>query len=339
MDVTALADRFDLGEETRAWLARIPAGPAGTPDHHGGAPLPARPNARAALAPFALAPVDEAELVGLWPDETWPPELRWLVDRMYARLVTDLRAGVWRRWPSLVHVGDDRARCAPILAFAAAVPLLRAEHHRLGVPPEITAATLADVGRHVAHTRQMFGCVGLETATWIALHFRAGLFELGRLQYEPATLGNQGAVTWYTPHEAAEMGPRFAHGAPVLRLHIPAEGPLDPAAIDASLEGARDFFRRHTGVDYPLATCTSWLLDPQLARALPETSNIMAFQRRFTLAGPPSPGDFDVFRFVFRMPEVLPDRAPRNTRLERAVVEHVAAGRSWHVRTGWLRLP
>lgn len=339
MDVAALVGRFDLGEEMRAWLADLPAGPTGTSDPGHRAPLLPRSHARAALAPFALAPIDEDELVDLWPDETWPPELCWLVDRMYARLVTDLRAPVWRRWPSLMHVGDDRARCAPILAFAAAVPLLRAEHHRMGVPTEITAATLADVGRHVAHTRQMFGCVGLETATWIALHFRAGLFELGRLQYEPAVLGNQGAITWYTPHEAAEMGVGFAHGAPALRLHIPADGPLDPEAIEASLNGAREFFWRRTGVDYPLATCTSWLLDPQLAPALAESSNIMAFQRRFTLVGPPSPGDCDVFRFVFRMPEVRPERAPQNTRLERAVVEHVRAKGSWHVRTGWLRLP
>ncbi len=326
---------FYVTAELRDWLAATPDG-AGVP---GPAPLPGRAHAHETLAPFALAPADEAELVALWPDEPWPQQLRRLVDRMYAQLVADQQLRRWRRWPRLVDVGDDRVRATPVFAFAAAVDLLRRQHQRIGVPDGVTAATLADVGRHVTHTRQMFGHLGLETATWIALHFRSRLFELGRLQYEPAVLAHEGPVSWYDARQAAEMGPEFAPGAPVLRLHIPAEGPLDPEAIERSLRGARAFFAERTGVDYPLASCTSWLLDPRLAHALGPNSNIAAFQRRFTLVGAASPGDADVFRFVFRMAEVRPERAPQNTRLERAVVRHLRDGGSWHVRTGWLRLP
>ncbi|WP_046470555.1 acyltransferase domain-containing protein [Allosalinactinospora lopnorensis] len=337
MDVAAVVERFELGADMRDWLADTAALPA----RQSGAVLPPRERASEALAPFALAGSDEAELVELWPDESWPVELWWLVEYMYARLLSDMEppAVHWRHWPPLPHVPDARARCAPVFAFAAAVPALRAAHRRLGVPREVSAATLADVGRHVAHTRQMFGRIGLETASWIALHFRAGLFELGRLQYEPARLGPRGSVTWYGRARACSMGPEFEHGAPVLRLHIPADGPLDPAGIEESLAGARCFFRARTGVDHPVATCTSWLLDPQLARYLPQRSNIMAFQRRFTLVEQDAPGDADVFRFVFRLAQVRPEQAPQNTRLERAVVRHMRAGREWRVRTGWLRLP
>src|SRR5690606_4525625 len=81
-----------------------------------------------------------------------------------------------------------------------------------------------------------------------------------------------------------------------------------------------------------------WLLDPQLAEYLPEGSNILAFQRLFRLVERGAPGDADVFRFVLSMPEVDPRRAPRGSRLERAAADHVAAGRHWRVRTGWLRL-
>ncbi|WP_344105836.1 acyltransferase domain-containing protein [Nocardiopsis rhodophaea] len=338
MDVDAVVRRFGLGEEMRGWLIEA----ADLPLPEGGCPLPSRSRAPEALAPFALSAQDEAELVGLWPDDAWPPELLWLVERMYARVLEDLSAGrgEWRYWPPLAGVEDARARCAPVFAFAAAVPALRAWQDRRGVPPEVAAATLRDVGRHVGHNRTMFGRVGLEVASWIALQFRGGLYELGRLQYEPARLVEQATVTWYSEEEAAGLAPELAYGAPTLRLHIPAGESLAPGPIDASLSRARGFFASCFGAEYVVATCTSWLLDSQLAEYLPAESNIMAFQRRFTLVDRSSPGDRDVFRFVFRRPDVerLEGLSPA-TRLERAIVAHLRAGRHWQVRTGWLRLP
>ncbi|GAB3440343.1 hypothetical protein GCM10027570_05700 [Streptomonospora sediminis] len=332
--------RLGLGAEAGAWFAEA----AGVALPAGGMELPPVSGARRAMAPLGLAVEDEDALVALWPDGSWPAELVWLVERMYARLAADLAGGLrgWRDWPVLVHEEDPRVRCSVLVALAAAVPLVCAEHARWGVPGAVTAATLADVGRHVAQTRAMFGRLGLETATWAALHFRAGLYELGRLQYEPDRVGAGGAVSWYGREEAAALGPELAWGAPVLRLHIPAAGPLDAAAVSASLARARGFFGGCFGVDYPVAACSSWLLDPQLAEYLPESSNILGFQRRFELVGEEGGGgvlgDADVFRFVCGLPAVDTGRAPRGTRLERAVVDHVRAGRHWRVRTGWLRL-
>ncbi|MFD0776453.1 acyltransferase domain-containing protein, partial [Streptomonospora algeriensis] len=209
---------------------------------------------------------------------------------------------------------------------------------RSRVPASVSAATLADTGRHVAQTRAMFGCLGLETATWIALHFRCGLYELGRLQYEPDRVQAGGEARRSSPEEAAARGPELVCGAPVLRIHIPVDGPLDPGRVEESLARARSFFAECFGADYPVAACSSWLLDPQLAEYLPETANILAFQRRFTLVEGAAPGDADVFRFVLGMPEVDTDRAPQRTRLEKAAVQHLRSGRHWRVRTGWLRL-
>ncbi|WP_067970110.1 acyltransferase domain-containing protein [Nocardiopsis trehalosi] len=337
MDVAAVVDRFDLGAEMRGWLEEA----SGLPVPEGGLPLPGRAEAPAVLARLGCEPRDAEELLEIWPDASWPVELWWLMERMYAVVAADLAAGrrEWRSWPSQVRVADVRARCAVVFALAAAVPLLERVYDRYGVPEEVRAATLSDVGRHVVKTRQIFGYLGLEIATWVALHFRAGLYELGRLQYEPARLGVQGAVEWPAPERAAELGAELEWGRPVLRLHIAPGGPLDDAAVGASLGRARGFFREHFGADYPVATCTSWLLDPRLAEYLPEGSNIVRFQRRFTLVeGEGAPGEADVFRFVFRSVEVAPERAPRRTTLERALLDHLAAGGTWRVRTGWLRL-
>jgi hypothetical protein len=122
-------------------------------------------------------------------------------------------------------------------------------------------------------------------------------------------------------------------------VHIPEAGPLTPAACDASLRTARPFFEAHFP-EHPfrVATCTSWLLDDQLADHLPATSNIVRFQRRFELV-PGALDSDDAFDFVFRRPESAIDELAPRTTLERAIVGHVRGGRRWRLRTGWLVPP
>ncbi|MGC4788428.1 hypothetical protein ACLQ22_11420 [Micromonospora sp. DT178] len=44
--------------------------------------------------------------------------------------------------------------------------------------------------------------------------------------------------------------------------------------------------------------------------------------------------DVEVLRFVFRTLTTPLDELPRRTELQRAVVDHLSAGRHWHVRRG-----
>jgi GNAT-like C-terminal domain len=87
-----------------------------------------------------------------------------------------------------------------------------------------------------------------------------------------------------------------------------------------------------------IATCTSWMLDEQLAEYLPSDSNILAFQRRFTLVPGARDNDDWILRVVFgtEHPKEL-DALPQRTRLERAVVNHLRQGLHWRMRTGWLQ--
>ena len=115
--------------------------------------------------------------------------------------------------------------------------------------------------------------------------------------------------------------------------------PMTPEAVAASLDEARAFFPRHFPDErYTAFACGSWLLDPQLSEYLPGDSNIVRFQRRFELepyeatAGPD--GDVEALRFVFRTLTTPLDQLPRRTVLERAIVDHLKAGRHWHWRVG-----
>jgi hypothetical protein len=87
-----------------------------------------------------------------------------------------------------------------------------------------------------------------------------------------------------------------------------------------------------------LGTCTSWLLDEQLADYLRPTSNIVRFQHRFNVARGAAEDSRSTLRFVFdRVPESVED-LPQRTTLEKAIVEHIRKGGTWRTRTGWVEL-
>ncbi len=225
----------------------------------------------------------------------------------------------------------------PVVALAAAVPSTVAFHESLRVSRDVTAATLADVGRMLARNRVWEGQPGLgdELAGWLTRHTHAALFQLGRLQVERVT------ITAVTALPMRQAGLACATGDLVLNLHIPqAGGPLTPAAVDASLASARTFFsKRFPEERYAAFVCHSWLLDPQLEAYLPQDSNLVAFLRRFRPAPEqPDDGDLSVRKFVFG-DTTSPLRAlPQRTSLQKAVVRHLGAGGHWHVRSGWLPL-
>jgi hypothetical protein len=198
--------------------------------------------------------------------------------------------------------------------FVAAVPYTLALHEGWGVDGDVSWATLAGIGRTIGIHRQLHGTGGVHFPAWFVRHIRGQIFRVGYLEY--------------------------LRGAEALDLHIPEDRPMTPAAIDDSFVRARAFFARHfPDDDSGRGTCTSWLLDPQLAEYLPEDSNIVRFQRRFRLEpGVAHPGNASVMEFVFRRVAPDLDELPQDTTLQRAVVAHMRDGREWKVRRGWCEI-
>lgn len=192
--------------------------------------------------------------------------------------------------------------------FLARVDEARRLHAARGLTDEESWETLQDLPRHAHLDRLLHGSPGLRKDWWVELAFSGRLFQLGRLQFEPRRT--------------------------CLAVHIPEEGgPLAPAAVDAALARARELFP-----EYARACCTSWLLDPQLGEYLPEESNILRFQRRFEPTGETGVDDARVLEFVFHALDPDVERLPRETRLQRAVVDHLRSGGHWHWVAGTLDL-
>jgi hypothetical protein len=141
-----------------------------------------------------------------------------------------------------------------------------------------------------------------------------------------------------------EWEPVLREGDPYLEMHIPANDPFAPADCARSVQWAMEFFPRHFPErPKPKAfMCTTWLLDPQLETWLGPESNIVRFQCQFYLL-PVSGDPWSAFRFVFDLDipygqGETPDLTalPRNTTLQRALLDHASAGGRWRKTAGFV---
>lgn len=335
-DGSLLRDRLGLSAQMDEWLARV----EGSTTDVAPPVLPARAQADDQLARLGLTDEDRREALDARPSESDHPELMRLLHGCHRGLVAgmggpDAGAEPVVPWTAMPPELGAVGRYFYVWVFLAALPDVRRYHAELGIPDDASWEILADLGLQVAVTRRVLGVGGLRTHNWLTLHFRGMIYSLGRLQFERRRLGTE--IPEGLPAEP---------GAHVLGLHIPETGSMTAAACEDSLARAREFFPRYFPDEhYRLGTCGSWLMDEQLADHLPDDSNIVAFQRRFRLLPDARPGDAAVTEFVFRrvgdgpdFPRSILDELPQRTTLERAIVEHLRAGRHWQVRTGWLEL-
>ncbi len=123
----------------------------------------------------------------------------------------------------------------------------------------------------------------------------------------------------------AEWSPVLQPGDWVLDVHIPWNERFEPQDCQASLAMAEQFFRQYfPDQPYKGFYCHTWLFTVQLEQFLTAESNILRFQREFHLL--PYPGNSN-FLWSFVFPEgSTPENAPRDTRLRRAVLDHLQNG-------------
>jgi hypothetical protein len=289
--------------------------------------LPDRTSLPAIFERLAIDEQDRREILAAWPSPETDPATWRSLGGTYDALVSDLGGSELLDLPRPAVESTLLGRYFFVYVYLAALADVRRFHTRRRISDEISWATLSDLGRNLKRDRLLLGDGGLRTSRWLTLHFRGSIYQLGRLQFNRMNA------------RAAHVADSFRDGEPTLGIHIPESGPLTPEACDDSFAQARRFFPRHfPETPTRIATCTSWLLDPQLDDYLAPDSNIVRFGRRFTLVGDGYDGDADVLRFVFHRIGSKIDDLPQRTTLERAIVAHLRAGKHWRNRTGWLAL-
>jgi hypothetical protein len=345
MSPARAGQQLGLSEAHAAWLAKLgvaqPSSPLQVP----------HPDAmRALLDRLGLAPEDAADVLRTLPSPERDPASWWLLERGHDVFVRSLASRTNQPDREAIPALPAALRLFPVHLILVSVAAVRERQQDLGVPDDIAWETLSFLGRAMAVYRAGHGEAGIHLTGWDWLRFSGWLYQVGRLEVTPYWLLTHpeaaGPLFWYDDETAARLGPGLEKGAAALSLHIPAVDPLTPEACRESLHRMQTAFETiQPGGPPQIATCTSWLLDEQLVDYLPADSNILAFQRRFTLVPGARDNDDWILRAVFGIerPKDLEhgdalDVLPARTTLERGIVDHLRQGRHWRMRTGWLRL-
>lgn len=123
------------------------------------------------------------------------------------------------------------------------------------------------------------------------------------------------------------------NGRREISLHIPSDADMSPAAIDASFASARAFLtQQYPDRQHAPWVCDSWMMSPALPQLLPEGSNILAFQQRFSVESV-NEDSLGVLDWVFPPHKEVSDTLPENTSLQRRMKAWLLDGK----KVGWAR--
>jgi len=128
----------------------------------------------------------------------------------------------------------------------------------------------------------------------------------------------------------------LSNGDPVLHIHIPRGSRMSYELCHESLKMAAGFFQKFFP-DKPFCgfALNTWFLDAQLQNLLPETSNLVKFQKEFYIYRDVE-NDGLLRRFVFKGCELNSPAAPRESSLQNAILDHVAAGNHMYTCSGFI---
>ena len=209
---------------------------------------------------------------------------------------------------------------AEFLFFCCLAEPLRQRYLARGMSEALWHDAMMDLLYKFNECRAVYGICGSFVASWFSRFFEMTRFALGRLQFETAP--------FFAAEEYERHGIRLTRNKDaVVNVHIPSGSRMPHEAVMDSYRQVYRFYGAHQKNGLLPIQCSSWLLYPRLREFLPDTSNILQFQRDFHITETwedPSFGD------SWRMFEVLytgdPAALPRNTSLRRSFADWIAAG-------------
>ena len=283
------------------------------------------PSAPALMEQLGISETDRTELLELLPQLAADRELLTAVTEvanlLRAEAGLDAEPAALGEHTERLDALQERLRPGQGLLLIAAhlvsTDVVRAWHRVRGLDAEQSWLALSDLGQQLRVHRLTFGELGHHTVAWTALNWTGRLFWLGRLQFD---LHRSGEGRWR------------------IGTHIPATGPLAPAAVEESFAAAQQFFPSHFpdlaadsegevfGREF---VCHSWLVNEELPRIIGPDSNLGDFAARWTVEKTfPAADDAVFFVFNQRPPYDVGD-LPQRSRLQRAIIERIADGRGW----------
>lgn len=150
---------------------------------------------------------------------------------------------------------------------------------------------------------------------WDRLLLDCKIFRFGRLQFE----------IFEAPADAEIDGKKISKGERCINTHIQGYSPLRDEECEAAYELAREFFKKHFGIETCFFFCHSWLLHPWLAECLSKSSGIVRFQSRYKIFEVEENAK-ETVHYVFFKKFDNPDLYPEDTTLQRLVKQRLIDG-------------
>lgn len=150
---------------------------------------------------------------------------------------------------------------------------LKEDYNNLGISSEVYRQSVLDIKYKLFECKKVYDVFGITDPIWFDPMFKLNRFGIGRLQYERMI---------YNFDDFARFGYKVSKGDRIYRCYIPSSGPLTQESVKESLCAAYDFFKSELKGDVIPVICRSWLLFPDNAKFLPETSNTMKFAKLFS---------------------------------------------------------
>ncbi|MEC0227100.1 acyltransferase domain-containing protein [Paenibacillus alba] len=271
------------------------------------------------------------------------------------------------------EMGEQAGMFAAVMIFAI-IPFVQKQYRAIGIPFSILVDTFTDLHVWMNDYYGKHGRWGLSQIGWILHHVQCRLFKIGRLQYihkprwemkvwvylqhgtghlqivanvkEPTSheiVGNPISSRGEVMPQMIQLDPKewklvLFEDTPVLEVHIQEGGKLSSELCKESMHEAVRFFKTYfPDKTFAAFVCSSWLLGPSLRQVLSSESNIVQFQKLFTLVHADVDKD-EIFQRVFGEKPVDLHSAPRASSLQRAVLDYAISGKDFDQGVGFLYL-
>lgn len=192
-------------------------------------------------------------------------------------------------------------------------------YQQKGISDKIFWDTFYDQKIWYENCVQVYKEPGLAEYDWLWHPIQLRLFRLGRLQFMPIALKK--------PLVIKDLC--LSAGATILDTHIPQGEPLEAEAVKTSFQQALSFFPDV----YPVFSCHSWLIYPELQRILPADSRILQFQRLFQVIEKDDT-DHQAEERIFGCFQKDPSSYPENTTLQRSAKRFLLEGNKLGIAMG-----
>lgn len=191
------------------------------------------------------------------------------------------------------------------------------EYQEKGISDTIFYETFACFSRFVKEYQESYGRYGFDRTFWVVRQLSLRLFRIGQLEFE---------IERYREEN-------------IISVHIPSDADIALKNCHDSYQKTRIFLKEFFPVFAQCRFfCGSWLLAPGLQEILPETSNIIQFQKEYEIAEVEPEAD-DIMQWVFKKADIPLADVPQDTSLQRKLKDYLQQGNTIGLAKGYLNFP